>query len=112
MKRVLTTAATVQCSHQGGVVLGPGASKLTIRGQPVLLDTDLLGNVDAACTNRPPPTGRVPCTLVVQLTAGAARKLTVRGRPVQLEDTNGSTNSVPVPGTLVVSEPQNKLTTT
>jgi hypothetical protein len=113
MGKVLTSSATITCSHGGTVKPVPSQQKLTVDGTPVLVDGDLVGATVSGCTNVPPPQGRVPCSATTSMSAGAATKLTVGGKGVLLDSASGQTNSTPAPGTFSVSDAgQTKLTAT
>jgi hypothetical protein len=107
---VLTKQSKVECIHQGTVSQGPGAIKLTVKGQAVLRAADV-GPGISGCTYVPPvPPGGSTCVTVAALTPGNATKLRVAGVPVLLDTTAGTTSSTPVVGTLKVTAQQTKLT--
>jgi hypothetical protein len=101
MGKVLTTAATIKCSHQGTVqVPTAGQSLMQIDGKVVLVDGDLLGKPIAGCKLSPSTTTK-PCTTTTSMIAGAATKMEAGGIAVLLETANGVTDSNP-PGTWAV----------
>jgi hypothetical protein len=109
MAAVLTTAATVMCSHGGTVQLSASQHKLTVAGQPVLVDGDLVGATVSGC-GQPSSQSTSPCMTTTSMIAGAALKLTAGGNGVLLKSANGITDSLP-PGTWSVSDAgQSKLT--
>jgi hypothetical protein len=107
MAGVLTTASTVDCGH-GGKVETSGSAKLTVGGKGVLLEAGVTGmRVSAACsTQDKPDAGMKKCTVVQAVSAGAARKLTVDGKPVLLEGLQGATDG------LVAGAPQTLVSAT
>jgi hypothetical protein len=112
MPKVLTTAATVVCSHQGRVQIpSAGQSKLKVGTDSVLVDGDLVGKTISGCLNNPTPANPSfkPCTSTTSMLAGTASKLKADSKAVLLENANGATDSTP-PGTWSVQAPgQTKL---
>jgi hypothetical protein len=109
MPAVLTTVATVMCSHGGSVALATSQHKLTIDGKPVLVDGDLAGATISGCT-QPQSNTTAPCKSTTSMILGAASKLTAGGIGVLLDTANGLTDSLP-PGTWsVASAGQAKVT--
>src|SRR4051812_13123733 len=115
---VITTAATVVCTHNGVVALAnaPGPVRLRVAGTPVALaDGVSLWLVKAVaadpqgCPATAPNGNPSPCLTVSTPTAGRASKLRVGGVPVLLRTLSapavGSTStSPPPPFTVSVSE--------
>lgn len=109
MPAVLTIASKLTCAHQGLVQIPPVEHALTVDGQSVLLQSDLLNAMIVGCTNVSPST--VPCTSIMSVVSGAATKLTVDGQPALLETAQGLTNGLPAPAPWQVqSAGQTKLT--
>lgn len=112
MPRALTMASTVTCGHQippkvGGVQQA-SLAKLRVSGQPVLLESSVVGKPIPDCgtvPKAPPPPGLVskPCSAVTAVAGGASLKLKVGGSPVLLDTLGGSTDGV------VESQPQASL---
>ena len=110
MAKVITTNATITCSHQGTVTLS-SKSTLKVDGKPVLVKDDVLAAVVTKCTNTGP--NLTPCTKLDTLDdGGEASKLRMAGdpaKPVLLKTATGKTNSSPK-GTWSVQDPgQTKL---
>lgn len=111
MAAVLTENSNVTCGHAGSVSTS-GVSKLTVNGQPALLENGIAHRTVGNCAT---PTasdasGRLtdePCTLVSSVTGGAATKLKVAGQAVMLDTLTGSTN-----GRVGGTDPQNLLSAT
>ena len=98
MPKVLTTAAKIQCSHQGMVqVPSAGQSVLQVDGNPALVTGDLVGKSIAGCTLTPSTTTK-PCTSTASMLIGAATLMEVGGKSVLLDTATGITDSTP-PGT-------------
>ena len=103
MPKVLTTAATIKCSHQGDVqASSAGQSQLEIDGKPALVDGDLVGKQIAGC-KLPTSQSTKPCMSTTSMLVGAATKLEAGGKPVLLETATGLTDSTP-PGTWMVQD--------
>jgi hypothetical protein len=103
MPRALTMGSTVTCGHQVppkvGSVQKASLAKLKVNGQPVLLESSIVGKAIPDCgtvPKSPPPPGPVskPCSTVSTVTGGASLKLKVGGMPVMLETLGGSTDGV------------------
>jgi hypothetical protein len=110
MPSVVTAAATIKCSHQGTVQVTATQQKLTVDGQPALVDGDLVGSPILGCKQPVTPAGGKPCMTTTSMILGAALKLKAGGKGVLLENANGLTDGVP-PGTWSVeSAGQTKLT--
>ena len=101
MPAVLTTAATLKCSHGGTLQVSASNSQLEADGKPVLVEADLLAATVPDCPNKNTSAGQTPC-LTVTVLLGKSLNLTVAGQPVLLESATGLTTSVP-PGTWSVS---------
>jgi hypothetical protein len=112
MGAVLTESSSVACGHTPGTVqLRAGQSKLTVNGNKVLVDGDLMGASISSCST-PSTQSSSPCATVSSTVGGVAQKLTVGGKGVLLDNITGVTSGVP-PGSLSVSNAgQTKLTTT
>ena len=104
MGLVVTTNATILCAHGGRVTLIPRQTTVTIQGNPVLRETDLIGAVIAGCAQAPSVSTK-PCTTVVLVTpGGSAPTVTAGGMPVHTQALTGMTDGVP-PGTIQVVSP-------
>jgi hypothetical protein len=100
MPAVLTAGSVVQCSHNGRLIISASQRLLTVDGQPVLVQSDLLAGSFTPCANN--GGGRKPCLKVASIGAGLSSTLSVGGAPVVLADASGITDSTP-PGTWRVS---------
>jgi hypothetical protein len=111
MPKVLTTGATVKCSHQGTVqVSSAGQSVLEIAGKPALVMGDLVGKSISGCTLTP-STSTKPCTSTTSMIVGDASMMDAGGKAVLLDTATGLTDSTP-PGTWSVEAAgQSKLET-
>lgn len=95
MAKVLTTAATVICGHGATAVLS-GAAKLTVGGNPVLLETDFASwSFDALCSQKNANASEVQCAKVTGISAGKSTKLSVGGQAVLLDTLGGGTSGAP-----------------
>ena len=104
MPPLLTSNASVMCSHGGRVTLIPRQVSVGIQGGMVMCEPDLVGAPIVGCAQPPSPTTK-PCTAVVSTFPGSATpKVMVSGRPAYLGTLTGVTDGVP-PGTLVVAFP-------
>lgn len=92
MPTPLTTGAQVACAHQGSVVLSAGQSKLTVNGQPVLIQGDLVGAVVGGCTTPTDSSGNKTCLATSSASGGVAQKLTVNGVGVLTDGHSGQTD--------------------
>lgn len=108
MAKVLTKDAVIECPHSPGRVTipPPPPRKLTIKGAPVVVKPDLATATIAGC---PQPAQTID-TKVTVVSNGEARKLTVGGQPVLLDETFSGTSDKAA--SLEVSDAgQDKLTT-
>lgn len=98
MPKVLTTAATIKCSHQGTVTVpSAGQSVLEVEGSPVLVLGDLVGKSISGCTLTPSQSTK-PCVSTTSMIVGDATTVEAGGMAVLLETAQGLTDSTP-PGT-------------
>ena len=65
MPNVLTEASVVTCIHQAPVQLKASQHKLTVDGQAVILQRDLIGALVNNCPNKGP--GLVPCATITTI---------------------------------------------
>jgi hypothetical protein len=115
MPNALTVGSTIQCAHQGKVVLVASQQSLTVDGQAVLVDGDLANAAISGCATvpapGPPPTTR--CLMISSVIGGKSTTLSVGGKAVLLDSISGITNGV-LAGTpqtwSVTSAGQTKLT--
>ncbi|MCC5858922.1 MAG: hypothetical protein JJT90_12250 [Ectothiorhodospiraceae bacterium] len=95
MAKVLTTAGTVICGHGGNATLSSSA-KLTVDGDPVLLQSDFSSwPFDAGCAQKDSSSSQVQCATITGITGGASTKLTVGGVAVLLDTLSGGTSGSP-----------------
>jgi hypothetical protein len=98
MPKVLTTGATVKCSHQGTVqVSSAGQSVMEIGDKPVLVTGDLEGKSISGC-KLTASTSTSPCVSTTSMLIGAATRMQAGGKFVLLDTAMGLTDSTP-PGT-------------
>ena len=104
MPPIVTTNATILCSHGGRVVLTPHQMEAVIQGGSILCDPDLVGAPIAGCA-QPATTSSKPCMTVVSVLPGStAPTVTIGGRPAYTSALTGMTDGVP-PGTISVVDP-------
>jgi hypothetical protein len=104
MPPIVTTNATIMCSHGGQVTLIPKQAQVTIQGGSVLCEGDLSGAPIIGCLQPPTPATK-PCTMVISTLPGSsAPTVLALGRPVLLATLSGMTDGVP-PGTIMVASP-------
>jgi hypothetical protein len=108
MSNVLTTASTIMCAHGGRVTPLASSAKLTVSGNPVLLQNQVSSWIipPGTCSQAGP--GYTPCTSVTSYSGGSAAKLTAAGVAVLLDSGIGMTNGLPV-NTLTVSAGQSEV---
>ena len=86
MPGFFSTAGTVILCAHGGQATSPAPNpRVTVMGQPVLLQPVPL--LVSGCTNPVPPANVGPCISAINLTG--ALRLTVMGQPVLLQDSQG-----------------------
>jgi hypothetical protein len=101
MGKVLTTGATVKCSHQGTVdVSSAGQSVMEVGDKPVLVMGDLVGKTISGCS-QPQSQSTSPCKTTTSMLVGAATTMDAGGKAVLLDTAQGLTDSIP-PGTFSV----------
>ncbi|HRV94075.1 MAG TPA: hypothetical protein P5526_18090 [Anaerolineae bacterium] len=93
MPNVLTEASVVTCIHQAPVQLKASQHKLTVDGQAVILQRDLIGALVNNCPNKGP--GLVPCATITTIITGVSTELMVDGQLAMLETATGLTNASP-----------------
>ena len=104
MTPVVTSNATILCTHGGKVQLVPRQMSVTIQGGSVLCEPDLAGAPIVGCAQPPSPSTK-PCTTVVSTFPGSSSLVaSVGGRPVYLATLSGITDGVP-PGSITVVSP-------
>jgi hypothetical protein len=94
MPAVLTMASKLVCVHGGTVQIPPVSHPLSVDGQAVLVQNDVMNAPIPDCPNKGSP-GLVPCTLITAVTAGLSTTLTVSGQAVLLATAQGLTNGAP-----------------
>lgn len=94
---VLTTNATILCSHGGRVVLSAKQDSVEAHGSFVLREGDLIGLPIEGC--RKP---KRPCTTVLTVVLGVNPRVRAQGAAVHLPTLTGTTDG---PGTLSVVDP-------
>lgn len=84
MPAVLTTGDTLTCIPGNGTVQSKGAAKLLVGSQPVLTQDGVIAQSVSKCAppGSPPPP---PCTIVLTIESGVAKKLLVANSPVLLD---------------------------
>src|SRR5258706_7303975 len=87
MANVLTTGSLINCLHTGTATLTSSA-KLTVSGNPVLLQSQVTGFSITGCTQV--GSGLTPCKSILTVTAGVSTKLTVGGDAVLLDSLAGA----------------------
>jgi hypothetical protein len=85
MTAVATAASIFVCPHGLPMTVSPAQQLLTVDGQAVVLQSDLL-RATFACTVNP------PCLAVVSIDGGLSTNLTVGGEAVALATVTGTTN--------------------
>jgi len=95
MGKVLTTASSIQCVHQGIVVPTTGQSVLKVNGNPVLVEKVQGSITPGSCTQVSPPASNVPCTTIESQSTGTSTVLKVNGKPVALDNASGLTDGKP-----------------
>lgn len=104
MPPLLTTSATLICSHGGRVTLVPRQTKVVIQGASVLCEPDLLGAPIVGCAQAATPVTK-PCTTVLTTLPGSSDpNILVGGRPAYLATLTATTDGVP-PGVVTVMFP-------
>ena len=104
MPPVVTSNATIMCTHGGQVTLIPKQTHVVIQGGAVLCEGDLIGAPIVGCAQAP-SAGTKPCTSVVSTLPGSTSpQVIAAGRPVYVATVSGITDGVP-PGSLIVANP-------
>ena len=116
MGKVLTTASSVKCIHQGTLVPTTDQSVLKVNGKLVLVEK-VQGNFIppptlGSCTQVPPPQSNVPCATIQSQSGGTSNVLKVNGKPVVLDNAVGETNGKPTNNWSVKSADQQVLQAT
>jgi hypothetical protein len=96
---VFTTDATIQCPHGSKVPAGgfASASKLTVNGKPAMTVSDFANTaLDGTCSQKPPPSGLLPCTMVVSVSGTISARLTVGSTAVVTGSLAGMTDGKPL----------------
>lgn len=108
MASILTTASTITCAHAGQVTPLGSSAKLTVSGNPVLLDSQVSSWAIPPGKCSQVGSGRTPCTSITSYSQGSATKLTAGGTAVLLESGVGLTNGAPQK-TVTVTAGQSKV---
>jgi hypothetical protein len=103
MAAVLTGASTLVCPHGFPMVATPGQRLLTVDGQAVLVESDLLA-ATFSCS-----AGSAKCTKVDRITGGLSTTLRVGDEPVALATVTGTSDGKPPTSWHVVSVNQSAL---
>lgn len=104
MPPLVTSTATLTCSHGGRVTLIPRQAKVTIQGGMVMCEPDLVGAPIVGCAQPVTPSTK-PCTAVIATLPGSFNPLIlVGGRPAYLSTLTATTDGVP-PGVVIVAYP-------
>lgn len=112
MGKVLTTASSIKCNHQGIVVPTTDQSVLKVNGNPVLVEKVQGSFTPGSCKQVSPPASNVPCTTIQSQSTGTSTVLKVNGKPVALENASGLTNGTPTNNWSVNSAEQQVLQAT
>ncbi len=96
-KYVLTTASTITCENSGTVTTKSSA-KLTVKGNPVLLKSEISQWSIAGCLQTNANAGEVQCAKVVSASGGDSARLKSMGETVLLDGLDGTTNGAPKNG--------------
>ena len=98
MSLLVTTAATIMCTHGGTVTLIPKQLKVLIQGASVLCEPDLVGAPVVGCKLAEVTIAK-PCTVVLATLPGSYHpSILVDGRPVYLATLTATTDGLPAPG--------------
>jgi hypothetical protein len=92
MAAVATAASTFQCPHGFPMTVSPVRQLLTVDGQSVIVQSDLMRAVFACAA--PVSQTSAPCAAVVSIDDGMSSTLTVGGEAVALENVSGTTSGV------------------
>ena len=104
MAPVVTSNATIVCSHGGRVTLVPRQRTVLIADGVIMCEPDLVQAPIVGCTQAPSVSTK-PCTLVVSTAPGSSSpNLIVAGRAAYVGTLRGVTDGVP-PGTISVRDP-------
>jgi hypothetical protein len=107
VSRIITTKATIKCTHGGVVTPVPTDQKVVIDGGVVLCEGDLDQAPIFGCPQAGP--GIKPCTSVASITPDSvSRKVNVGGRGVYLDALDGLTDGSPPGGVMVVDAGQTR----
>jgi hypothetical protein len=107
MTLVATAASIFVCSHGLPMTVSPVQQLLTVDGQAVVLQSDLL-RATFACTV-PATASSAPCTAVLSVDGGLSTTLMVGGEAVALATVTGSTTGLPAKPFQITSVNQSKL---
>ncbi len=97
----ITETAVLCCDHQAGIVaIAASQGLVRINGLRVLVEGDPIGKGIAGCPNLGPTIK--PCTSTTSVTAGYSSLVSIDGRKICLDTTEGLTDGTP-PGTVKYS---------
>lgn len=101
MPGFLSTVGTVVLCAHGGKATSPAPNpRVTVLGQPVILQPVPL--LVAGCANPPPPVNIGPCVSATNLTG--ALRIKVMGMPVLLQDSQGLCTPTGTPVTVIPTQ--------
>jgi hypothetical protein len=103
---VIVANATVLCSHGGQAKPTGVMPRVTIGGQPVVVQGPPF--VVSGCAMPPPPSGNGPCVTAVFSTA--AVRVKAGGMPVLLQDSQATCVPTGTPVSVVFSQPRVRAT--
>ena len=91
--KLMTSAATIHCDHDGVVTNEPSQTWVTISASPILLEPDPTGRSISRCPNISPVTK--PCVLTLGVSAGYSTFVRIDRHAVCLDSLVGLTDGSP-----------------
>jgi hypothetical protein len=104
MTAVAIAASIFTCPHGLPMTVSASQQLLTVDGQSVVVQSDLLGATFTCASS-----SNTPCTAVVSIDGGLSTTLTVGGEPVVLATVTGTTTGAPATPVQITSVNQSKL---